>query len=81
MGSLLTSKKWLALSLEGEAKGPEPLVIAVARPLVRCPDWGGGGSLWSEVVASGGWLLDLPDLQGRLQVRGPGLPVTDAQGY
>ena len=47
VGSLLTSQKRLALSPE-EAKGQEPRHVALAFPLVRCPEWEGG--LRSEEV-------------------------------
>ena len=39
--SPLTSQKCLALSPE-EAKGREPQRVALAFPLVRCPEWEGG---------------------------------------
>ena len=45
--SPLTSQKCLALSPE-EAKGREPQRVALAFPLVRCPEWEGG--LRSEEV-------------------------------
>ena len=64
MGSLLTSKKQLAFSLEVAAvQGRGPCVAIVAFPFGRCPEWEGG--LGSEEVD---FLKMAPEpLEGRSQ--------------
>lgn len=81
VGSLLTSKKRLAFSLEeAVAKGQEPGVIAAAFPLVQCLEWEGG--LGSEEVDFQRMAPGPPRvLWGGQEVRGPGPPGPDILGY